>query len=110
MKTAGTGLLTRQEYRSHLNGLCAKSQRGDYTACVAYAARGDHRHINDVDDLRDERERARKRSLRGPEECTTMSSGFEPGSDYRIHACLLKCCCLIGGCRRANRDDAPRPA
>src|SRR6266853_4163937 len=39
-----------------------------------------------------------------------MSSGFKPGSDDRIHACLLKCCCLIGCCRRANRDDAFRPA
>ena len=66
MKEAGAGLLARQEYRSHLHALCAKSQGGDYTACVAYPARGDHGHIDDVDDLRDERERARKRILRGP--------------------------------------------
>jgi len=52
MKAAGAGLLARQEYRSHLNRLCAKSQGGDYTACVAYSAGGDHGHIDDVDDLR----------------------------------------------------------
>src|SRR6266566_5260355 len=39
-----------------------------------------------------------------------MSSGFEPGSDDRIHACRLKCCCLIGCCRPADCDDAFHPA
>src|SRR5437899_3187817 len=39
-----------------------------------------------------------------------MSPGLESGSDDRIHAGLLKCCCLIGCGRRANRDDVFRPA
>src|SRR6266853_5117596 len=39
-----------------------------------------------------------------------MSPGLESGSDDRIHAGLLKCCCLIRCGRRANRDDVFRPA
>src|SRR6266404_2573257 len=39
-----------------------------------------------------------------------MSPGLESGSDDRIHAGLLKCCCLMGCGRRANRDDVFRPA
>src|SRR6266849_6471040 len=39
-----------------------------------------------------------------------MSPGLESGSDDRIHASLLKCCCLTGCGRRANRDDVFRPA
>src|SRR6266853_6254799 len=39
-----------------------------------------------------------------------MSSGFEPGGDDRIHACRLKCCCLIWCCRPADCDDAFPPA
>ena len=53
MKEAGAGLLARQEYRSHLDGLCAESQGGDYTSCISYSPRGNHRHIDDVDDLWD---------------------------------------------------------
>ena len=68
MKEAGAGVLARQEYSSHLHGLCAKSQGGDYPARICDATGGDHRHIDNVDDLRDERERARKRILRGAEE------------------------------------------
>src|SRR6478672_10702875 len=37
-----------------------------------------------------------------------MSSGFEAGSDDRIHAGLLKCRSLFGRGRRANRDDVFR--
>ena len=68
MKAAGAGFLARQECRSHLDGLCAESQGGDDAARISDAARGDHRHIDDVDDLRDERKRARERILRGAEE------------------------------------------
>ena len=58
MKEAGAGLLARQEYRSHLHGLCAKSQRGDYAPCICYTSRSDHWHIDPVDNLRDKRKRA----------------------------------------------------
>ena len=54
MKVAGAGLLARQEYRSHLHGLCAKSHGGDYAARICDAAGGDHRHIDHVGNLRDE--------------------------------------------------------
>ena len=37
MKAAGAGLLARREYRSHLDGLCAESQCGDYTSCISYS-------------------------------------------------------------------------
>src|ERR1700723_842027 len=50
MKAAGARFFARQEYRSHLNGLCAESQGGDYTSCISYSSRGNHRHIDDVDD------------------------------------------------------------
>ena len=53
MKAAGAGFLAREEYRSHLNGLCAESQGGDYTSCISYSPRGNHWHIDDVDDLWD---------------------------------------------------------
>jgi hypothetical protein len=53
MKAAGPGFLARQEYRSHLHGLCAESQSGDYTARISYSSRSNHRHINDVDNLWD---------------------------------------------------------
>jgi hypothetical protein len=53
MKTVGAGLLARQEYRSHLDGFCAESQGGDYTSCISYSPRGNHWHIDDVDDLWD---------------------------------------------------------
>src|SRR6266478_2721634 len=39
-----------------------------------------------------------------------MPAGFEPGSDDRIDAGLLKSRCLIGRCRGADGDDAFRPA
>jgi len=68
MKAAGAGSLARQEYRSHLHGLCAESQRSDYSSRISYTARGDHWHIDDVHHLRDERQRARERILRCPEE------------------------------------------
>ena len=60
MKEAGAGFLARQEYRSHLHALCAKSQGGDYAARISYSARRDHGHVDVVDDLRDERQRARE--------------------------------------------------
>jgi hypothetical protein len=53
MKVAGAGFLARKEYRSHLDSLCTESQGGDNTSCISYSARGNHRHINDVDDLWD---------------------------------------------------------
>jgi len=67
MKAAGAGFLARQEYRSHLDGLRAKSQGGNYTSCISYSPRGNHRHIDNVDDLWDQRQGARKRILRRPE-------------------------------------------
>jgi hypothetical protein len=67
MKAAGAGFLTRQECRSHLDRLCAESQGGDYTSCICYSPRGNHRHFDDVDDLWDERERTSERILRWPE-------------------------------------------
>jgi hypothetical protein len=48
MKGAGAGLLTRQECRSHLDGLCAKNQGGDYAARIRDATGGDHGHIDHV--------------------------------------------------------------
>src|SRR5258708_19008489 len=33
MKAAGAGFLACQERRSHLDGLCAESQGGNYTSC-----------------------------------------------------------------------------
>src|SRR5438093_2029711 len=39
-----------------------------------------------------------------------MPAGFEPGSDDRIDAGLLKCRSLIGRCRGADGDDAFPPA
>src|SRR6267143_5392254 len=60
MKEAGAGLLARQEYRSHLHALCAKSQGRNYAAHISYSARRDHGHVDVVDDLRDERQRARE--------------------------------------------------
>src|SRR5580704_1007043 len=39
-----------------------------------------------------------------------MSASFVAGSDDRIHACLLKCCSLVGCGRRTNRDDVFRSA
>jgi hypothetical protein len=37
MKGGGAGFLARQEYRSHLDGLCAQSQRRDYASCISYS-------------------------------------------------------------------------
>jgi hypothetical protein len=68
VKGARSGFLARQERRSQLNGICAQSQSGDHASRVPYSARSDHRHIDDIDDLRDKRERAREGILRGPEE------------------------------------------
>jgi hypothetical protein len=67
MKAAGAGFLARQEYSSHLDGLCAKSQGGDYTSCVTDSPRGNHWYIDNVDDLWDERQRASERISRRPE-------------------------------------------
>jgi len=67
MKTTGAGLLARQEYRSHLDCLCAEGQGGDDTSCISDSPRGNHRHFDDVDDLWDERERTSERILRWPE-------------------------------------------
>src|SRR6266850_7163341 len=39
-----------------------------------------------------------------------MTPGLEAGSGDGIYASLLKCRRLIGCCRRADRDDALRPA
>jgi len=45
MKEAGAGLLARQEYRSHLHGLCAKS-RAAITPRESAMHRGNHWHID----------------------------------------------------------------
>ena len=34
MEKTGAGLLAGQKYRSHLHGLCAKNQGGDYAARI----------------------------------------------------------------------------
>jgi hypothetical protein len=39
-----------------------------------------------------------------------MATGLKARGDDGIHARFLKHCSLIGCCRRANRDDAFRPA
>ena len=39
-----------------------------------------------------------------------MPPCFEARSGNGIHAGFLKCCSLIGCCRRADGDDAFRPA
>jgi len=52
MKTAGAGLFAGQERCTDLDTLCPESQSRDYTARVANAARCDHRHIDDVHNLR----------------------------------------------------------
>src|ERR1700730_17399188 len=108
MKAAGAGLLTRQEYRSHLHGLCAKSQGGDYAARICYATGGDHRHIDHVGNLRNQRKGACKRILCSTKERTTMSTCFEAGSDDRINTGVLKSDRLIRGGRGSNRHDALR--
>jgi hypothetical protein len=53
MKAARAGFLAHQEYRSHLDCLGAESQGRDYTSCISYFPRGNHWHIDDVDDLWD---------------------------------------------------------
>ena len=53
MKAGGAGFLARQERRSHLDGLGAECQGGDYPSCISYSARGNHWNIDDVDDLWD---------------------------------------------------------
>jgi len=60
MKGAGAGFLACQEYRSHLYGLCAKNQGGDYAARIRDATGGDHRQIDRVGNLRYERKGACK--------------------------------------------------
>ena len=54
MKAAGAGFLARQECCSQLHGICTQSQCGDYPSRISNSARSDHRHMDDVDDLRDE--------------------------------------------------------
>jgi hypothetical protein len=54
MKRAGAGFLARQERCSQLNAIGTQSQCGDYPSRISDSARSDHRHIDDVDDLRDE--------------------------------------------------------
>ena len=54
MKATGAGFLARQECCSQLNGICTQGQRGDDPSRVPDSARSDYRHIDDVDDLRDE--------------------------------------------------------
>jgi hypothetical protein len=54
---AGPGFLARQECCSQLNSVCTQSQCGDYPSRISDSARSDHRHIDDGDDLGDERER-----------------------------------------------------
>ena len=68
MNEAGAGLLARQEYRSHLHGLCAKNQGSDYAARICDATGGDHRQIDRVGNLRYKRKGAGKRILRSAEE------------------------------------------
>jgi hypothetical protein len=53
MQAAGAGFLARQEYCPHLDGLCAESQGGDYTARLSYSPCGNDGHIDDIDDLWD---------------------------------------------------------
>jgi len=67
MQAAGAGFIAREEYGSHLDGLCAESQRGDHASRISYSPRSNHRHIDDVNDLWDERQRAGERILRWPQ-------------------------------------------
>src|SRR5690348_2064174 len=110
MKEAGAGLLARQEYRSHLHGLCAKSQGGDYAARICDATGGNHWHVDHVGNLRDERKSACKRILRGAEERTAVASGFESGSNDGVDARVVQCCGFIWGGCTADGDDAFRAA
>jgi hypothetical protein len=54
MNRTGARFLARQECCSELNAIGTQSQCGDYPSRISVSARSDHRHIDDVDDLRDE--------------------------------------------------------
>ena len=77
MKVAGSRFLARQECCSQLNSIGTQSQCCSYPSRISDSARSDHRHIDDVYDLRDERERAHEGILRGPEERTAMPTGLK---------------------------------
>jgi hypothetical protein len=55
-----SGLLARQEYRSHLHGLCPKNHGGDYAAGIRDTTSCDHRQIDRVGYLGYERKGACK--------------------------------------------------
>src|SRR6266478_5387581 len=77
----------------------APRARTDYAARIRDATGGDHRHISDVGNLRDERECARQRIFRGSEERTAMATCLKARGDDGIDTGILKGCRLVRGCR-----------
>src|SRR5882724_6376350 len=95
MQQSGAGFLARQERCSQLDSIGTQRQNSDYAARIRYATGGDHRHISDVGNLRDERECARQRIFRGSEERTAMATCLKARGDDGIDTGILKGCRLV---------------
>src|SRR6266853_229221 len=110
MKSAGAGFLAREEYRSHLDGLGAKSHGGHEATGISDASSGDNWYVDAIDDPRDERECACQGILSGAQERAPMAAGFEAGRHDRVDTSSLKCRSFVRRCRGSNRDDVLIPA
>jgi len=67
MKPAGAGSIARQEDGSHLHAFGAERESRDYASCISDPACGNHRHIDDINDLRKQGHRAGERIFRRPQ-------------------------------------------
>src|SRR5258708_30649978 len=109
MQQTGAGFLARQERCSQLDSIRTQRQNSDYAARIRYATGGDHRHISDVCNLRDERECARQRIFRASEARTAVATCHKAPADAAIETGILKSSRLVRGCRGSNRDDVVSP-
>src|ERR1700723_3012533 len=106
MKSARTGILTRQKGSADLYAFSSKGKSSDYSARIADTSGGHDRCLNSIYDLRRERKRSGKRILGGQQKRAAMATRSKAGSDNDIDSCLIQNNGLGCRCRSSNREDS----
>ena len=104
---AGRGLGAEQIGRADLDAGGTERHRRRDAARVADAARGDHRHLHRIDDLRHQRHRAELRRQVGRQKQAAMAARLDPLRDDDVDAARFQPAGFID--RRRRREDLRAP-
>ena len=90
--------------RADRRGIGAERERGGDPAAVHDGAGGDHRHLDPVGDLGEQREEADEVLRRIAKERAPVAAGFAALGDHRVDARRLERGRLVGGGRGSDHD------